>query len=1344
MSHSAERLSQIRDAVSGLADVDLAGAGRQLLDVMGYRSPKTLDAPSAPAHFLDALGLDATRIDTHRWRAVHFLFQLTGDEFPALSRGADPETGESFQRGAIDSFVFIAIDLNDGNWSRRQLVAIVRELNRGFAMPAIVLLRHNRRATLTVIDRRANRRDPSRDVVGGRISLVKDISLARPHRAHVEILADLSFPALARRKAPSDFRALYDLWLEALSATELNKRFYEELANWFAWASTSAPVAFPKGQGNGEGAKEIALIRLLTRLMFVWFIKEKGLVPEALFDGPVLAKLLKEPPAASPGGHGYYPAVLQNLFFATLNTEMSDRRWRHDEGGQSKDYLGHHVYRHAALFADPNCALEAFADVPFLNGGLFECLDTEIASDDPRAGNGERERGRLILRIDGFSDQTDKQPRLPNALFFGGAKGIDLSGWFEKAKAPRDVPGLIDLFERYKFTVEENTPLEEEAALDPELLGKVFENLLASYNEDTATTARSKSGSFYTPREVVDFMVDEALVAWLLPNLPSELDLNGGKPRQRGFDLATAPSELDLESPPSAQSAATGGKDEQRLRHLLSFASREHEFSPAQVDALIAAIESCKAIDPAVGSGAFPLGLLQKLVHMLDVLDPGGQKWRARNRLYYERRLADADAIPAVNERAAEFEKAEEALAEFDAKFESGHEKDYTRKLFLIERCLHGVDIQPIAVQIAKLRCFISLAVEQKEDPTRPNRGITPLPNLEAKFVAANTLTPLHRSGQTGLVSQDLLKKQRALREANRAFFAAANGAAKRREQRRIKQLRAEIAEEVTRDHAFVSEDARKLAAWDPFDPNAFAPFFDGEWMFGLDASVNEGWFDIAFANPPYIRQEKIESFRVNDKPVIAKAQLKADYKTFVGTADIYVYFYERALRLLKPSGALAFITSNKWYRAGYGKGLREWLSTNARILKIIDFGDAPVFEAIAYPTILVGTRKTSPGKPGPSETIQSLNWVPVDGEDPNDSVRRFPERFAAEAFAMPQAELSAGGWHLEPQAERNLVARLCAAGTPLGEWCKGRFYYGIKTGLNDAFVIDGAKRAELIAADPKSEEIIKPFLRGRDVKRWKAEPADKWLIFTRHGINIDHFSAIKAHLEMFRTQLEPKPRNWNDKRDGAWKGRKSGPYKWYEIQDSISYWREFETTKILYPDIFERPSFVWDEVGYFAGNTTYFIPTEAKWLTVYLNSSVFHWFYSRISNSIRGGYLRAFSDVMKKVPVPKVAENNMATMNLIADALHAMLEQNIRLEALINAFVYELFFADELHAQNLHPFAVAREAGLMKLEGLKGEALAHAANSWSRCLADPAHPLYATLFDLQSIDAVRIIEGRT
>jgi adenine-specific DNA-methyltransferase len=1347
MIQSPESLAAIRSAVSGLAGADLASASRALLSAMGYRSPKTLDAPTHPTDFLGALGLDASRFDTlDRWRAVHFLFQLTGDELPALSRGGDPSTGETFQRGAIDSFVFLAIDLDEGDWSRRQLVAIVRNLNRGFSMPVILLFRYGKRATLAVIDRRASLRDTSRDVVGGRISLIKDVDLASPHRAHVEIFADLSLAALAKRKALSDFRSLYDLWLDALSAAELNKRFYEELADWFAWASTSAPLSFPKGQGDGDGAKEIALIRLLTRLMFVWFIKEKRLVPDVLFNADALSEILKEAPSATPEGHGYYLAILQNLFFATLNTEMPDRRWRKDEAGQSKDYLGHHVFRHATLFRDPDKALDAFASVPFLNGGLFECLDCEIGSDDARAAHAERERGRLILRMDGFSDQPDKQPRLPNALFFGGAKGVDLSAWFEKAKTPRNVPGLIDLFERYKFTVEENTPLEEEAALDPELLGKVFENLLASYNEDTKTTARNKSGSFYTPREVVDFMIDEALVAWLLPKLPGELDLRRARPQ--ALDLGAAPGELDLQSAsPTPAPGGAGGQDETRLRALLSFASRSHDFSPAQVDVLIAAIEGCKAIDPAVGSGAFPLGLLQKLVHVLDVLDPGGEKWKARNRLYYERRLAGADAIPAANERAAEMEKAEAALAEFDAKFDSGHYPDYTRKLFLIDRCLHGVDIQPVAVQIAKLRCFISLAVEQKENPDRPNRGITPLPNLEAKFVAANTLTPLHRRGQGVLVSRDLLAHQRSLREANRAFFAAANGAAKRRVQNQIKELREKIAVEVERDHAFTGEDAKRLAAWDPFDPNAFAPFFDGEWMFGLEASADEGWFDIAFANPPYIRQEKIENFKINGQPVVSKAQLKADYKTFSSTADIYVYFYERALRLLKPKGALAFITSNKWYRASYGRGLRDWLSMHARILKLIDFGDAPVFDAIAYPTILVGTRKVAPGKPTPADTVQSLNWTPVEGEDPKESVKRFPERFTAEAFDMPQLELSAGGWQLEPQAGRNLLARLRGGGRPLREQIESRVTRGITTGLNEAFVVNSTDRDYLLKQQEDVAHLLVPYLGGSDLARWKSQSSQQWLLKIESSANVEHPWSGLADDEAERTFKRLWPAVYarftrDEMRSRLMRRDDQGRYFW-ELR-SCAYWEEFKRPKITSTKISARPTFGIDLEGHVLGNTAYFWTSDhSEFQSALLNSSVGLWYSKQIFVTKQGGFYEVQPKALEDFPVPTAAPQQEA---LVTAAVRALIAggDRVRLEALINGFVYELFFAAELHARNLHPFATAWDSDLMKLASLEGSALALAANDWSRCLADPAHPLYATLFELQAIDAVRIIEGRT
>ena len=482
MSHTAERLAQIRAALAALAAHDLTDGARDLLGLLGYRSPKTLETGGAPAALLEAVGIDPERFESFGgvglWRTLDVAFQLTGDELPALARGSTPSTSGEYRGRDIDSFVFLTLDLHERAWTRRDLVGITRELNRGFAMPAILLFRHLGHATLAVIDRRRNRRDETRDVVGGRISLVKDIDLAAPHRAHLDILADLTLSAL--RPAPTDFRGLYDGWLKVLSASELNKRFYNQLADWFAWASGEGVVQFPPGQGNADGERQIGLIRLLTRLMFVWFIKQKNLVPDALFDAAQLGELLEQPPHAHPDGHGYYVAVIQNLFFACLNTEMprdvaGSRDWlRRDTAARSRDY-GSVVLRNRAMFRDPDTAKALLDTIPFLNGGLFDSLDVhDLKSNDARASRAVKEGASLVLRVDGFSEEPERQPRLPNRLFFGGQPNADLSAYYGK-RTFRDAPGLIDLFERYKFTVEENTPLEEEAALDPELLGKVFE-----------------------------------------------------------------------------------------------------------------------------------------------------------------------------------------------------------------------------------------------------------------------------------------------------------------------------------------------------------------------------------------------------------------------------------------------------------------------------------------------------------------------------------------------------------------------------------------------------------------------------------------------------------------------------------------------------------------------------------------------------------------------------------------------------------------------------------------------------------------------------------------------------
>jgi len=284
--------------------------------------------------------------------------------------------------------------------------------------------------------------------------------------------------------------------------------------------------------------------------------------------------------------------------------------------------------------------------------------------------------------------------------------------------------------------------------------------------------------------------------------------------------------------------------------------------------------------------------------------------------------------------------------------------------------------------------------------------------------------------------------------------------------------------------------------------------------------------------------------------------------------------------------------------------------------------------------------------------------------------------------------------------------------------------------------------RAVLIAQDPKSAEIIKPFVRGRDIKRWRVERQDLWLIFTRKGTNIDSYPAIKEHLAQYQEALEPRPADWKPTEEQKdWPGRKAGPYAWYEIQDNIAYWREFETTKIVYPDIYEHQSFAWDESGSYGANTCYFIPTSERWLTAVLNSSVIEWYYRRVSNAIRGGYLRAFSEVMQSVPIARAIESH----KLHIDALVASISTACTpaLEQLLNSFVYELYFPDDLHERGLHLFDAARDAGLDRLSGLDGEKLTQAAADFTRQHLAPGQPLRVMLSDLQTLDVVRIIEGK-
>jgi len=1333
------QLSAIDNAVRAFASAPLQEAGLGLLDALGYRSAKTIALDGSPATFAREVDhdnkLSAKPACFGKWQEVQFLFQLTNDEIPMLAHSQSGfELQEKYGRSIVDSFVFLAISLEGADWKRGALAGITRAVNAMFAMPVIILFKHGARFSLAASERRPNRRDASRDVQTGRISIVLGVSTERPHRGHLSILAKLDWRAM--RSRPSNFEELYNGWRAALSTKTLNEAFYKELSHWFFWARDC--VTFPEGAGDKT---EVPLIRLLTRVIFCWFIKERGLIPESLFRLEDVRPLLKSDPGQAADDGNYYRAILQNLFFATLNTEMGEgRKWRSKSGssGQHGHHMVHSFYRYQDLFADPDAALALFRTVPFLNGGLFECLDREVTAKelerDPditkRVVDGKR------LRVDGFSDHPKNPLHIPNRVFFGDDIKVDLNAIYETKGKDYRARGLFTLFDDYVFTVEENTSVEEEVALDPELLGKVFENLLASYNEETSTTARKKSGAFYTPRYVVDYMVRETLAHQFTRALIAArpADTGGIRPNTQTFDLGPAPGELAIESGgPRAKPDDERSKFSDRVAALLDPTRPVPSFTDKEAATLIATIEDLKVLDPACGSGAFPMGMLQALMEVLRRLDPDNTRWKDTLRAPLLRRVADARNYD-VTRRETELEEAEAAIAAFDEEFADNDLADYVRKLHLIEKCLYGSDIQPIAILIAKLRFFISLAVEQKPHPDRPNLGIKPLPNLETKLVAANTLIPLERPKQDDLFANPRIRElERLTEDATQRHFGARTMKTKRKYRDLIQSYRDELSEILEHEHSLRHEDALKAAAWNPFDQNASAPFFDPLWMF----QMHDG-FDVVIGNPPYVRHEKIK----DQKPALEKVYGQKDSKgiplgSYSGTADYLVYFIERGLRLLKPGGAFSYITSNKWYRIKYGENLRFWMTRNSKLLSVIDFGDADVFEAVAYPTIIIAERRDGAG-PLPEDSFRALNWQEL-GQDADKE--HFWTYFDSAGFTMPQVALEKDGWQIEPTAKRDLLARVRSVGPSLANFIEDRVYRGVTTGRNDAFELGSAEATKLLQLSDENRKVIFPYLTGDDVERWATPESGRYLIFTRRGIDISSFPDILAHLEQFRKSLEPCPKGWQPTPDqDKWPGRKAGSYKWFEIQDNTAYWEKFLNEKIVSTKISFRPTFCIDRSQSVLGNTAYLIDGGQfnRFLTIALNSSVAEYFFRSVFAGKQGGFYEVQPDGLGEFPV--CVEGATSILNSLD---FSTAPPTPALEQLLNGLVYELYFPEDLHARGLRLFDAVSEAGLDRLSGLEGQKLAGAAADFTQQNLAPGQPLRVMLSDLQTLDLVRIIEGK-
>jgi len=861
----------------------------------------------------------------------------------------------------------------------------------------------------------------------------------------------------------------------AFSVEALTKQFYKDLFEWYQWAvDDSSNVTFPNSTAIEDDDRddiEKKIIRMITRIMFVWFIKQKELVPNRIFDIEYLSTILKDFDPYSTTEGCYYNAILQNLFFGTLNRAIKDDDGNTRKFATSKNRDVKTLYRYAELFTiSEQDVINLFSEVPFLNGGLFECLDKTRYIDGVEQ----------CYNFDGFSRNDGRfadgrfkhRAVVPNNLFFEPEKG------------------LISILSRYNFTIEENSPEEQQVALDPELLGKVFENLLGAYNPETKETARNQSGSFYTPREIVNYMVDESLIAYLGDN---------------AFVRSLFRTDFSFDK--------TKSDDYQKIAEKL---------------------KAVKVLDPACGSGAFPMGLLNRMIDILERISPD--------------------------------------------------ESVYDLKLSVIEKCLYGSDIQSIAAQITKLRFFISLICDCEKDASKPNFGIPTLPNLETKFVSANSLIAKKKKPAQGNLFEnpEIEPTKNELAEIRHKHFSAKSASTKHRLREKDQVLREKLAKLLSDDDNFAPEDAKQLAAWNPYDQNAVSPFFDPEWMFG----VADG-FDIVIGNPPYIQLQ-------NNGGELAKLYENCNYLTFARTGDIYCLFYERGWQLLKKNGHLCYITSNKWMRAGYGEKTREFFANKTNPMLLIDFAGVKIFESATVDTNILLFSKSS----NQHETVCA-----VTNKQNKDSVKNLSD------FVQQQNSIcdfaTSDSWVILSPIEQSIKKKIEAVGTPLKDW-DINIYRGVLTGCNEAFIIDSEKRDEILAncqtedERQRTAELIRPILRGRDIKRYGYVDNGLYLINTHNGvrgriprIKIEDYPAVKAHLDQYWDRIATRA----DKGDTPYNLR------------NCAYLEDFSRPKIIWKRIGSILRFSFDNKGCLGLDSTCFAAGEhIEYLCCVLNSLMGHY----------------------------------------------------------------------------------------------------------------------------------------
>ena len=831
--------------------------------------------------------------------------------------------------------------------------------------------------------------------------------------------------------------------------------------------------------------------------------------------------------------------------------------------------------------------------VPYLNGGLFE-----------------PEKNKATLKIDFPAD------------------------YFKE---------LLEFFEQYNFTIDENSPDDHEVGIDPEMLGHIFENLLED-NRD--------KGAFYTPKEIVQYMCKESLIQYLLNTFQEQKDI------------------------------------EQFIRfHTVSPLLAEKE----NAILLNKKLDDIKVCDPAIGSGAFPIGMLQEIFEA--------------KRFIYPYLKTNKDFKPAEV------------------------------KKNIIQNSIYGVDLEKGAVDIAQLRFWLSLVV----DELNPN----PLPNLDYKIMQGNSLlehfegielgkVALFEEPKVRIIEPTLFEEPKAdygfskenrtnIKELIADYFKVEEKAQKTAIHKQIdtivmehidksleffenkllieiatyeKQLESKVSNlsQAQKDQYFqkskeVKEIEKRQAQLQSktaarkrlleFENTDERPYF--LWHLYFMDVFEKGGFDVMIGNPPYIQLQKMGK----ETDILQEA----GFETFARTGDIYCLFYEKGIDLLKKNeGVLSYITSNTWMRTKFGESLRDYFTSKCNPEILLNFEDTQIFPSATVEVNILIAKRESWNKKLEAVAVKGDYKV---GTSINDYLTK---------NGILLNDLSKESWVILSKTDYEIKNKIAETGTQLKDW-KLEFFRGFLTGFNDAFFIDEDKKNELIKKESKSSEYIKPLLRGREIKKYGYNFNEKFVIFTRREFPIDEYKAIREHLFEYKDKLEPKPTDWDEKKNGEWQGRKPGSYLWYDFQDNIAYHPIFEKEKLIWLAISDKPAFALDRNKTYVTAPAYIMTSHCnKYLMTVLNSKTMEWYLDKVSSSTGVGTNQWSKIFVEQLPIPELEETERNPYEKIAEYLiylndpkqESVLEKASNeavsqvFEDLVNMMVYELYFEEEMKAKEI------------------------------------------------------------